>query len=390
MGSQQKKKKRTQDSRSLTGEIKRSQDLDVNKLALQPTFELGYSPLGVGTVSFVNVSTSLGPSQGGSGFPAQVTGLTVTPHAGSNTQLDLAWTAITAPDFNYYNVYRGTTTGFIVDSSSEIAQPVTNAYNNTGLIPGTTYYYRVSVTNDAELEGTPSSQVSGTTTGTVPILPDLLVHFDNDLVESINGLNFINSGTTLSGYTTLASFGTHAILINTVGSPPVDYVSRSSNGNPHIEIDTTTGFSVSLWVYPTDLSALFERRIIVEQYKDLNNKWTIQVDSTGKVFFFVKKAGTDYKREITGLIINQWQHIGAVFDGSVNTVKLYRNAVEGASSTATPQYPTDQGNPSINFSFRWNEAVTHYYKGRIDEFQYFVGKVLTPTQITNLMNTNSP
>ena len=64
MGTQQKKKKRTEDTRSLTSEIKRTQDQDINKLALQPTFELGYSPVGVGTTSYVNVSTSLGPSQG--------------------------------------------------------------------------------------------------------------------------------------------------------------------------------------------------------------------------------------------------------------------------------------------------------------------------------------
>ena len=59
MGSQQKKKKRTEDTRSITSEIKRTQDLDVNKVALQPTFELGYSPVGVGVIDFVNVSTSI-------------------------------------------------------------------------------------------------------------------------------------------------------------------------------------------------------------------------------------------------------------------------------------------------------------------------------------------
>lgn len=163
MGSQQKKKKRTDDTRSLTSEIKRTQDLDVTKLAIQPTFELGYSPSGVGTISFVNVSTSLGPSQGGSPPPPQVTGLTT--NVISNTQINLSWTAYGGSDFNFYTVYRGTSPGFTADSSSDIATPTTNSYNNTGLIAGTTYYYRVATTNDANQEGALSVEVSGTTTG---------------------------------------------------------------------------------------------------------------------------------------------------------------------------------------------------------------------------------
>ena len=59
MGSQQKKKKRTPDTRSNTSEIKRAQDLDQNRLAIQPSHEVGYRPIGVGTIDFVNVSTSI-------------------------------------------------------------------------------------------------------------------------------------------------------------------------------------------------------------------------------------------------------------------------------------------------------------------------------------------
>ena len=161
--------------------IKRLLGLDVNRLALGSEVEgiviggifgsADYTITGANTIEFVNVSTSLGPSQGGSGFPAQVTGLTVTPHAGSNTQLDLTWTTSGLSDFNFYNVYQGTVSGFIADSSSEIAQPVTNSYNNTGLDTGTTYYYRVSTTNDALLEGPVSSEVSGTTTAPADITP---------------------------------------------------------------------------------------------------------------------------------------------------------------------------------------------------------------------------
>src|SRR5580765_5932086 len=155
--------------------IKRLLGLDVNRLAIGSEIEgivesgifgnLDYTIKGVNVIEFVNVSTSIGPAQGGSGFPAQVTGLTVTPQAGSNTQLNLAWTATNLPaEFNFYTVYREISSGFNANSSSSIATPTTNSYNNTGLNPGTTYYYRVAITNDALLEGPLSSEVSSTTT----------------------------------------------------------------------------------------------------------------------------------------------------------------------------------------------------------------------------------
>jgi len=67
MGTQQKAKKRTKDTRSITSEVKRLQDLDANKLVLEPVIEGGtnlagqidYSPQGVGTTSFVNVTTNV-------------------------------------------------------------------------------------------------------------------------------------------------------------------------------------------------------------------------------------------------------------------------------------------------------------------------------------------
>jgi hypothetical protein len=486
VGSQQKKKKRTQDNRSLTNEIKRTQDQDVNKLALQPTFELGYSPVGVGTISFVNVSTSMAPAQTNSGYPAQIIGLTITPQSGSDTQLNLAWTANTAPDFNHYNVYRGTSTGFLVGPSSEIFEPVTNSYNNTSLTPGTIYYYVVSATNNTALEGAPSlevsattnnlipppqvtglaaavigsteidltwtasgvsdfnhydvhrstttgftpaignriaqpttnsynntsltalttyyykvaavdnannigtysTQASGTTTATPPVTASLLFHLNGDFTDSsTNALvpSFTANG---NGFGTPGKFGSNYWKVDTPTHFPSGNIDRIEfNPIPApLAMDTSTGFSYSLWINPVDISALSLRRVIVEGGIDANNVWSIQIDSAGIVYFFVKKAGTDIKRQVTGATTGSWHHIVAVYDAAANTVKLYRNAVEGASSTATVEYPTTA---SIWRCGTRGGTVNAYYTGWIDEVQYFKGAVLTTTQITNLMNTNA-
>ena len=65
--------------------------------------------------------------------PVQVAGLAVT--TASSTQLNLAWTQNPESDLNHYNVYRGTTAGFVVTlgTTTPIATPTANSYQNTGL-----------------------------------------------------------------------------------------------------------------------------------------------------------------------------------------------------------------------------------------------------------------
>ena len=72
-------------------------------------------------------------------------GLTVTPISGS--QIDLGWTTNPEPDVAHYNVYRGTTAGFAVNTATDtpLAQPTGNSYSDTtGLTESTTYYYKVA------------------------------------------------------------------------------------------------------------------------------------------------------------------------------------------------------------------------------------------------------
>ena len=93
--------------------------------------------------------------------PGKVAGLTVTPI--SSTRLDLAWTTNPEPDVAHYNVYRGTTDGFTVNTATDtpLAQPVTNSYSNTGLSSSNTYYYKVAAVDTSANIGILSDQASG-------------------------------------------------------------------------------------------------------------------------------------------------------------------------------------------------------------------------------------
>ena len=71
------------------------------------------NPLGVPSVAKIIQIPGTGTG-GDLTPPSKVLGLTVTPI--SSTRLDLAWTTNPEPDVAHYNVYRGTTAGFAVNT----------------------------------------------------------------------------------------------------------------------------------------------------------------------------------------------------------------------------------------------------------------------------------
>ena len=109
--------------------------------------------------------TKSGP--GGSGNdstpPAQVKGLTV--NTVSTSQLNLAWNQNQESDFNHYNIYESTTSGFSVTPgvTPPAGTSTANSYSSTGLSPSTKYSYRVAAVDNAGNIGPLSSQVSKTT-----------------------------------------------------------------------------------------------------------------------------------------------------------------------------------------------------------------------------------
>ena len=67
----------------------------------------------------------------------------------------------------HYNVYRGTTAGFAVNTATDtpLAQPTGNSYSDTtGLTQSTTYYYKVAAVDTSANIGILSDERSGTTT----------------------------------------------------------------------------------------------------------------------------------------------------------------------------------------------------------------------------------
>jgi endoglucanase len=85
--------------------------------------------------------------------------------ASSSSAIGLTWTAVASPAncSVSYSVFRGTTSGFAVSSSSQIASGLTAAsYADSGLSPSTTYYYAVDAV-DADGSSAASAKASAAT-----------------------------------------------------------------------------------------------------------------------------------------------------------------------------------------------------------------------------------
>ncbi len=98
--------------------------------------------------------------------PAQPQGLVVT-NPGTGRRLDLAWTANTERDLAGYEVRRSTEQDF--KSSARVAGPVSGtSFSDTGVVDGTTYYYRIVAVDHSTNPSTPSATASGVSSDVTP------------------------------------------------------------------------------------------------------------------------------------------------------------------------------------------------------------------------------
>ena len=126
----------------------------------------GGTPNGTGfpsnlTIQYVHYNTWT------AGAPAPVTNLTAT--GTSSNAVSLSWTASTTADVTY-DIYASTTSGFALGDTTEVAEGVTGtSYVQTGLQPGTTYYYTVVSANwggeSSQANATANTQAPGNSTG---------------------------------------------------------------------------------------------------------------------------------------------------------------------------------------------------------------------------------
>lgn len=139
--------------------------------------------------------------------------------------------------------------------------------------------------------------------------------------QSGNGNNLTLSGATLDldpklfsagKVVSLSSSGSKTAVTGTIKKPP------------------TGDFSISFWVYPTNISQI--HYFLSNNYAATNGLWRIGTNDSGSVVFNYYSDGT--RTALAGpLKLNQWQHITAVCKGT--TIGIYLNGKQTGTTGVT-------------------------------------------------------
>jgi fibronectin type 3 domain-containing protein len=147
-----------------------------------------------------------------------MTGLTITVIPTGNT-LSLTWTASSAPDVVGYRIYRSLTQ---FGSYITVTNTALTTYNNTGLIDGVTYWYKISAYDEVPNYGLNSTENSGVPSDTVA--PPKVTGLTITVVKTGNALNlqWIN----ITGVPDLAVY---RVYRSTTPGFPADVTTRLAN-----------------------------------------------------------------------------------------------------------------------------------------------------------------
>ncbi len=141
----------------------------------------------------------------------------------------------------------------------------------------------------------------------------------------------------------------------------------------HNELDLTTGVTMSAWVNPTALGAVYRTVLMKEAPGGL--VYTLYASDgnskpSGHVF-------TTSEQRATGPAntpVNAWTHLASTYDGT--TLRTYVNGTEVATRALTGAMRVSTGVLRIGGNGVWPE----WFAGRIDEVRLY-GRALTPTEI---------
>ncbi len=131
-----------------------SVDVDVNSTdygvgidAIYLTTDAGFTPVGKNSKDL--------------SAPPQITGVSAT--ANGAFKANVSWDVSSAPDLHHYNLYIGSSAGFVCDSETLVVSPAGSSYLDWQLSPSATHYYKITAVDRQGNESEPSTAAAVTT-----------------------------------------------------------------------------------------------------------------------------------------------------------------------------------------------------------------------------------
>lgn len=266
-----------------------------------------------------------------------------------NGQNSLTWSP--SPSAVSYTVYFQTTPGVTTASTSIVLGDVTN-FTHSGLVNGTTYYYKVQAIGSGGGESALSNELSGTPTAAT---------FSNQFSLELNGIN------------------QYAVL------------PQSKTGDFAVNAGQT--WTLSMWVKVQTTG----NQVLWDAMSNINNGG-LQVRLTGtnqvQLTYNGPLLGSVEKTSILSLDMN-WNHIVIKKENGPSAVDRYFIYINGALVATTDNGGTALGNHGtlntnlIIGALGTDTASNEFFDGFLDEISWF-NTDLSELEIEELYNAGTP
>lgn len=292
--------------------------------------------------------------------------------AASSSIINLTWTASTdSVGVTGYKVER--CSGSSCTTFTQVGTPTTNSYQDTNLSASTLYRYRVRAIDAAGNNSSYSSIAEATTQTPPPVSDSLMLGLSfnegsGTTTQDVSGHD--NTGTLQNG----TAWNTTGKYSNSLTFDGVDDV--VDIGNPST-LNLTSSFTLSAWIYPTNLSG--DRDIITK----VNGSSDYHLQITGNAVQVGFSNGGWYSATTTNTVpLNTWTHVAGVFNDASNTLTVYIGGTQSAQTTNVTATPQSTSNP-VHVGMGWSGQN---WNGRIDDVRIY-NTALSQSEIQTDMNT---
>ena len=303
--------------------------------------------------------------------PSAPPGLTATKN-GSN-RIDLNWSAATDDvAVNGYRVERCAGTG--CTDFAEIAAPTATSYTDLGLLPATTYRYRVRAADTSLNFGGYSSPAEATTDDAPPTPPGLVGAwpFNEGMGTTTLDATGNNNNGTITG-ATWSNQGRYGNALTFNGSSNLVRVASSAS------LNLSGAMTLSAWIKPVATQSGW--RTIMQKQVD-----AFFLNASSDTGPLRPAGGATFGSTTTSLAgptatpVGSWTYQTLTYDGS--TLRLYINGTQVASRAQTGLIQTSSNPLWIG----GNQPYGEYFNGLIDEVRVY-NRALSQTEIQSDMNT---
>ncbi len=160
-----------------------------------------------------------------------------------------------------------------------------------------------------------------------------------------------------------------------------DNVNVANSGNL---LSGSSAITMSCKVYPKNATPSFPAFNGFAGYRNESNFdfYLIQLTATQVEARFRNASGTAFTAVYNGLVLNQWNHLFLVYNGS--TLKIYSGVTEVASVAASGTVPASNSSTFKIGNIQYS-TFNFYHKGFIDEVSLW-NKALTATEIAAIIS----